>query len=131
MKSNKNEQNIWLLIFFGLMAAISIFNMLTTPLLDNDDQATEGTVATTPLNRHYLEKITINTKYNDGASCEFFVDPVTDIVYMVFDSYDMGGITTMLHPNTGKPMLLKEFYQLYAEYIPTEPPTSETEAAIP
>ena len=115
----KNKQNIiWLGITFVLIFLIGVVYALSAPKKENSIVTTIPNETAVPAIRHSLEKLNINTKYNDGAKCEFYVDPTTEIVYMVFDSYDVSGITPVFHPETGRPLLLDEFYEIYAEYIP-------------
>lgn len=130
MKPNRNE-NLWILACFVIMIAIGAIGMMFATRPESPENATVPTETTVPPSKHCLEKIDINTKYNDGVTCEYYVDPTTNIVYMIFDRYDSGGITTMLHPETGKPMKLDDFYEIYTEYIPGKSENAETEPTVP
>lgn len=42
-------------------------------------------------------------------------EPVTDVLYLVYDEMNSGGITAMLDPETGLPMTYTKYLEQYSE----------------
>jgi hypothetical protein len=50
----------------------------------------------------------LNTWYSNGTPCfAFYREPVTDVMYV--EKRQSGGMTAMLHPETGKPLTYTEY----------------------
>lgn len=85
----------------------------TNQTVQNDMQSTESA------SEFALIEIPVQTKEFSGKHYYFYRDPVTDVVFMVFEGKG-NGFTWLPDPDTGAPLKYNQFVELYAEYIPTE-----------
>ena len=54
-----------------------------------------------------------------GSFFAYYRDTITDVIYLLSDVGDAGGLTVMLDPETGLPLTYARFVELYENSIDT------------
>ena len=87
-------------IFLAIILCLTLVACIGTPA-----------EATDSANAYQMDKIA----YFSDSELTIYREPVTDVLYMVYDKFNFGGVAVMLDPETGLPMTYTNYLAQYNE----------------